>query len=157
MIKKQPVQSRSYLSSGRETLVRFSLENMDPRKWQWSFSMAKKDLSSSRRKPRCSRSWDTLVIWQVDTLFANLAPDIVSFLRLYVDQQGKKYMLFEYMPRGSLLNFLRQETDKLTPVELITMAIGAAKGMEYLQSQRIIHSLEFLWILGLLLTTLKEI
>lgn len=55
-------------------------------------------------------------------------PFIVSYLGVHV-HEGKKYLLFEYMDKGSLQQYLRENLD-VTDSELIHMALDAAKVRE---------------------------
>lgn len=64
--------------------------------------------------------------------------DVVSFLGTYRDNEGTPYLVFEYLPRGSLLSLLRKKKE-LSVVALIRLSLEAAKGMEYLQQKGIIH------------------
>jgi len=66
-------------------------------------------------------------------------PHVVSFLGVYTDDDGFKYIVTEYMNKGSLLSVVQQERLKLTAADLLAMARHAAAGMRYLEKQNIIH------------------
>jgi serine/threonine protein kinase len=51
--------------------------------------------------------------------------DVVTFLGVFTDSSQKKYLVFEYLPRGSLDKVLNEEKEKLTMGELLDMAIGS--------------------------------
>jgi len=51
----------------------------------------------------------------------------------------KNYLIFEYMSRGSMLDFLREEGKNLTEKNFLNLGIGVAKGMAYVDSRNIIH------------------
>lgn len=65
-------------------------------------------------------------------------------------ENGEKYIVTEYLHKGSLLNLLKSKKAKLTLSDLLTMysnlsialtkrCIGAAKGLAYLESKNILH------------------
>jgi len=66
-------------------------------------------------------------------------PNIVLFIGFGVTDDGSKYMLFEYVSGGSLLTYIQQNQNKLSPKDLLSMAIGAARGMVYLERKHIVH------------------
>ncbi len=69
-------------------------------------------------------------------LYLLRSPYIVQFLGLY--KKGEEWNLVtEYLPKGSLENFLLKKTRPLDM--LMNMLITGAQGMEYLASKKIIH------------------
>jgi serine/threonine protein kinase len=53
--------------------------------------------------------------------------DIVSFLKLHVDKDKNKYLVFEYIAKGSLLDVLHSKQGKLTTHQKLKMACDIAK------------------------------
>ena len=51
----------------------------------------------------------------------------------------KPPQVMEFVKRGSLLRFLQDKGDQLKPRDLLTITLGACKGMVYLQSKNIVH------------------
>lgn len=48
-------------------------------------------------------------------------------------------MVFEYVPGGSLLDFLSKNQNKLKTDTLLKLAIDAARGMVYLEKRGVVH------------------
>eukprot|EP01119_Soliformovum_irregulare_P023344 TRINITY_DN813_c1_g2_i1.p1 TRINITY_DN813_c1_g2~~TRINITY_DN813_c1_g2_i1.p1 ORF type:complete len:830 (-),score=152.70 TRINITY_DN813_c1_g2_i1:8-2497(-) len=74
---------------------------------------------------------------EADILSKVRHPNIVSFLGIYHDPDNAPYIVLEYMSGGSLLNLIR--TTPLTAEHQLHIAIEAAKGMCYLETQGIVH------------------
>lgn len=69
-------------------------------------------------------------------------PNVVQLLGLYIDPtKGEKYIVTEYLSKGSLHDLLRNEdeTQKLKLPQLLRMIVQAAAGMVYLADKKIIH------------------
>lgn len=67
--------------------------------------------------------------------------NIVQYFGLFVDEKEEKYMVTEYMNKGSAQQHLQsQYGQSLGVLGLIVMARDAAAGMAYLHSQRIVHN-----------------
>eukprot|EP01114_Cavostelium_apophysatum_P022579 TRINITY_DN8214_c0_g1_i2.p1 TRINITY_DN8214_c0_g1~~TRINITY_DN8214_c0_g1_i2.p1 ORF type:complete len:195 (-),score=21.63 TRINITY_DN8214_c0_g1_i2:178-762(-) len=65
-------------------------------------------------------------------------PNVVLFLGIHEETKSKdKYIVTEFIERGSLLDVIRSEDDNMD--QLLFYALGAAKGMAYLESCSIIH------------------
>jgi serine/threonine protein kinase len=88
--------------------------------------------------------------------------DIVSFLKLHVDKDQNKFLVFEYIPKGSLLDELHYKQGKLTASQKLKMTLDIAKvcsffhlhtdtlqGMEYLEDSKIVHSKHSITLLNL--------
>jgi len=65
-------------------------------------------------------------------------PNIVRFIGICVQKQPIMIVM-ELVSGGSLLNYLRTSSDKLTTKGLLGMCQDAASGMEYLESKNCIH------------------
>eukprot|EP01118_Nematostelium_gracile_P008863 TRINITY_DN2959_c0_g1_i4.p1 TRINITY_DN2959_c0_g1~~TRINITY_DN2959_c0_g1_i4.p1 ORF type:complete len:728 (-),score=108.04 TRINITY_DN2959_c0_g1_i4:19-2202(-) len=65
-------------------------------------------------------------------------PNIVQFLGLYTTN-GTRYIVTEYAENGSLQDYLKHNQGKLTIGDKVKFLVDAAKGMEYLASQKVIH------------------
>jgi len=65
-------------------------------------------------------------------------PNIVKFIGICVQKQPIMIVM-ELVSGGSLLNYLRTSSDKLTTKALLGMCQDAASGMEYLESKNCIH------------------
>jgi len=65
-------------------------------------------------------------------------PNIVQFIGICVQKQPIMIVM-ELVSGGSLLNYLRTSSDKLTTKGLLGMCQDAASGMEYLESKNCIH------------------
>jgi tyrosine-protein kinase Fer len=65
-------------------------------------------------------------------------PNIVRFIGICVQKQPIMIVM-ELVPGGSLLNYLRNNGNSLTPKCLLGMCLDAAAGMQYLESKNCIH------------------
>ncbi|XP_064645641.1 tyrosine-protein kinase Fer-like isoform X2 [Lineus longissimus] len=65
-------------------------------------------------------------------------PNIVKLIGIAAQRQPIMIVM-EYVPGGSLLNFLKQQGMKQSAKQLIQMCIDAAAGMAYLESRNCIH------------------
>lgn len=65
-------------------------------------------------------------------------PNIVRFIGICVQKQPIMIVM-ELVPGGSLLNYLRSNTEKLATKAILGMCQDAASGMEYLESKNCIH------------------
>lgn len=66
--------------------------------------------------------------------------DYPSVLKFYgYTEDPPFYILTDYMPNGSLFDFLRKSPEKLTPTYRTLIALDVAKGLKYLHSKNIIH------------------
>jgi len=63
----------------------------------------------------------------------------VGFLGVYTSEKDEKFMVMEFVSRGSLDDILRTQKDKLKTSDLVDMIYGAACGMEYLETFKILH------------------
>jgi len=66
-------------------------------------------------------------------------PNIVVFMGIYRSEYEDKYLVFEYVKGGNLLQYLNQNRGKLNVIELVEMAIETSKGMAYLEGMKIVH------------------
>ncbi len=48
-------------------------------------------------------------------------PHIVYYMGVYTSAEGGKYIVMEYLNRGSLLQVVQEERDQLTLVDLLAM------------------------------------
>jgi len=65
-------------------------------------------------------------------------PNVITFFGFHKNEKDEKFLIFEYMAGGNLLNLLKSD-HKLKIKDLIRMSIGAATGMNYLESKKILH------------------
>jgi len=65
-------------------------------------------------------------------------PNCVQFLGLHSTESGDYYIVTEYLSKGSLASLVRQ-LDELSIKDKLSLAIGTAKGMAYLENQKVIH------------------
>lgn len=66
-------------------------------------------------------------------------PHVVAFLGIYTSPDSSRYIVTEYLTKGSLLNLVQKSTDILSILDLLGMARHAAAGMKYLEFRRIVH------------------
>ncbi|KAK4299220.1 hypothetical protein Pmani_028482 [Petrolisthes manimaculis] len=68
-------------------------------------------------------------------------PNIVRLLGLVEsdDDGGFMCMVMEYLPMGSLKEYLKTRTDHITDTLLLKFALDIAEGMDYLEQRRVIH------------------
>jgi len=67
-------------------------------------------------------------------------PNCVQFLGIYTDpKNGDIYIVTEYHRKGDLKSLLNRKRDQLLVSDLINMALGAAKGLAYLEKNKVIH------------------
>jgi serine/threonine protein kinase len=83
------------------------------------------------------------------------AIDIVQMIGTY-KEDGKQYLVLEYLPKGDVLSLLvDKHGKKLELSDKLDLIIGAARGMEYLEQEKVIHNdlglLHLLWKLLLIL------
>lgn len=65
-------------------------------------------------------------------------PFVVQYLGIYIQPETNDvFLVMEYMSQGSLNLFL--QTHEVNQVDLMTMAVQAAAGMQFLESKKIIH------------------
>eukprot|EP01119_Soliformovum_irregulare_P001421 TRINITY_DN11129_c0_g1_i1.p1 TRINITY_DN11129_c0_g1~~TRINITY_DN11129_c0_g1_i1.p1 ORF type:complete len:459 (+),score=121.35 TRINITY_DN11129_c0_g1_i1:68-1444(+) len=73
------------------------------------------------------------------TLFKLVHPNCVQFLGIFEAPDKENYLVMEYLPQGNALNLLRKSTN-LTALDLFQLTISAARGMAYLEEQKVVHS-----------------
>jgi len=66
-------------------------------------------------------------------------PNVVQFLGIHYNEEGEKFLVFEYLAGGSLVYFFQEHGENMTTGELIHMIIEAARGMVYLEAKGIVH------------------
>eukprot|EP01118_Nematostelium_gracile_P013917 TRINITY_DN531_c0_g1_i1.p1 TRINITY_DN531_c0_g1~~TRINITY_DN531_c0_g1_i1.p1 ORF type:complete len:397 (-),score=127.51 TRINITY_DN531_c0_g1_i1:45-1235(-) len=67
-------------------------------------------------------------------------PNIVRFLGLFTSPEtGERFIVTDFMSGGSLTSYLTRIGDTLSLEKRLSMAIGAAQGMAYLEGKKIIH------------------
>jgi len=75
---------------------------------------------------------------EVDMLASLNHPNIVRLLGTYTDDDnGDQFLVTEYCKQGSLLNTL--QTRPLSLLQLLKVASESAKGMVYLESNKVLH------------------
>jgi serine/threonine protein kinase len=67
------------------------------------------------------------------------AIDIVQMIGTY-KEDGKQYLVLEYIPKGDVLSLLVKHGEKLKFADQLDLIIGAARGMEYLEQEKVIHN-----------------
>jgi len=65
-------------------------------------------------------------------------PNIVTLLGIF-ENMGVRYMVLEFVSRGSLSSVLVEDKNKLGERQLVEMILGAASGMQYLESNNVLH------------------
>jgi len=65
-------------------------------------------------------------------------PNIVLYMGASIEKNNY-YMITEYLPKGSLFDFLHREKGKFTEKEQLHIAYEIAIGLQYLHSRKIIH------------------
>jgi len=77
-------------------------------------------------------------IKETQMLFKLKHPNLIQFLGIFIDSNGDKYIITDYMNQGSLLDVLKKEKN-LPLQKLLQMSIDAAKVLLYLEKEKIIH------------------
>jgi serine/threonine protein kinase len=54
-------------------------------------------------------------------------------------EEGRHYIVLEYISQGDVLSLLRRNPELKLP-DLMDIIISAAKGMEYLEQENVIHN-----------------
>ncbi|PRP88175.1 hypothetical protein PROFUN_03998 [Planoprotostelium fungivorum] len=81
----------------------------------------------------------TEFVHEASTLQSMLHPHIVRYYGIFVDEENDDhYIATEFMRMGSLLDLLHTTTT-FTEEQMIEMALGAALGMTYLETCKIVH------------------
>jgi serine/threonine protein kinase len=65
-------------------------------------------------------------------------PNIVLYIGASIDKDDY-YMITEYLPRGSLFDYMRKEKSKFTEREQINIAYEMAVALNYLHSRSVVH------------------
>ena len=73
-------------------------------------------------------------IREVSLLSALRHPNIVQFLGTHTKNDGELYMIFEYMPKGSLFEVIHDHSIDLQWKRVKNICLDATKGMMYLHS-----------------------
>eukprot|EP01114_Cavostelium_apophysatum_P007503 TRINITY_DN1960_c0_g1_i7.p1 TRINITY_DN1960_c0_g1~~TRINITY_DN1960_c0_g1_i7.p1 ORF type:complete len:2023 (-),score=364.09 TRINITY_DN1960_c0_g1_i7:465-6533(-) len=66
-------------------------------------------------------------------------PSIVQFLGKFTSPAGERFIVMEYLPKGSLVDFFRLEKRNLTLKDLMDMIISLLNGMLFLEMKNILH------------------
>jgi len=66
-------------------------------------------------------------------------PNVVSFFGIHTNEKGEKFMIMEFVSKGSLDHILKNEEETLTVQDLLDMMICASLGMEFLETNQILH------------------
>jgi len=65
-------------------------------------------------------------------------PNVVQYLGVY-QQEGKDYIVMEFMPQGNVKGLLENNKATITTLDILKMARDAAAGMNYLSQNKIVH------------------
>lgn len=65
-------------------------------------------------------------------------PNVVLYMGASIDRDNY-YMITEYLPKGSLFDYIHRDKGKITEREQITIAYEIAVALKYLHSRNIIH------------------
>ncbi|KAH9502181.1 hypothetical protein Btru_070318 [Bulinus truncatus] len=65
-------------------------------------------------------------------------PNIVRYIGIAAQKQPVMIVM-EFIPKGALLQFLKNHGSQQTPKQLVQMCVDAASGMEYLEGRNCIH------------------
>eukprot|EP01114_Cavostelium_apophysatum_P001939 TRINITY_DN1169_c0_g2_i1.p1 TRINITY_DN1169_c0_g2~~TRINITY_DN1169_c0_g2_i1.p1 ORF type:complete len:1386 (-),score=265.65 TRINITY_DN1169_c0_g2_i1:45-4202(-) len=77
---------------------------------------------------------------ELGTLFhIGAHPAIVQFLGKFTSSSGEYYIVMEYLPKGSLLDFLHKEEKNMKFTDLMDIILGVAQGMVFLEKRKILH------------------
>ncbi|ETN97580.1 Protein kinase domain containing protein, partial [Reticulomyxa filosa] len=67
-------------------------------------------------------------------------PNIALLLGSHIDMEAKElFLLLEWLPGGCLFNVLADKEFEISYLDVLTMALDVARGMEYLHAQNIVH------------------
>jgi len=100
-------------------------------KWNETIDVALKQLKSAE--------YFEEFVKEVSMLQSLNHPNIVRFYGIHSSLDGKKYLVMEYIRKGSLDVVLQMERGNLTRTELLSFAKDAASGMLYLSEKGIAH------------------
>lgn len=75
---------------------------------------------------------------EVNVLRSLKHANIVQFIGIK-QIENDFYIVMEFMNNGNLLDYVRDNEERLLESQLFDMAIQIAEGMAYLESMRIIH------------------
>jgi serine/threonine protein kinase len=66
-------------------------------------------------------------------------PNIVHLYGVHISQDGYKFMVFEFMNQGNLVDLLRFKREEIDAAELLVIACHIVSGMRYLEENHIVH------------------
>jgi len=66
-------------------------------------------------------------------------PHVVQFLGIHGNEKGEKFLVFEYLAGGSLVDYVQCQGESMTAGDLNHLIIEAARGMVYLESKGVVH------------------
>jgi len=78
-------------------------------------------------------------IREADMLRSLRHPNIVQFMGIFNDPQGRHYIVTEFVVGGNLESLLRQNPNMFTETDLVRLARDAAAGMRLLEQKDIVH------------------
>lgn len=81
----------------------------------------------------------SLNLKEADILKKVRHPNIINYLGIYKDLEGTKWMITEYMDKGSLDKLLQTEKNSITLVDLLNISRQICGGMIYLGQKGIVH------------------
>lgn len=65
--------------------------------------------------------------------------NVLQLIGVSKKDNGELLVVTPYMKNGSLLAYIREDTNVLTVFQLLNFGLDVAKGMEYLCNQKVIH------------------
>lgn len=66
-------------------------------------------------------------------------PNVLHLFGIYSSSADDKFMVLEYLNKGSLLSVLKIHGDELNPLHLLRFIAQSAAGMVYVHEKRIVH------------------
>jgi len=76
---------------------------------------------------------------EADVLSQLIHPNVILFLGFHTGVNDEKFLVFEYMTGGNLLDLLKKEGYNLDITDFFQMAVGAVNGMHYLETKKFLH------------------
>jgi len=92
-----------------------------------------------RKRVRNKEKLDADFLREVEMVSKLRHPNIILFMGVSINPQGKGLLLTEFLEGGSLFDHLHKKSKKFDDNQIIDISLDIALGMNYLHGQKILH------------------